>query len=79
MKDANLSEANLSDADLSSADLSGADLSGANLSDACVTEEQLATCKSLVGATMPNGQILSSDDNPDGPTFEEWLKSKGRE
>ena len=28
---------------------------------------------------MPNGQILRSGDNPDGPTFEEWLKSKGRE
>jgi hypothetical protein len=28
---------------------------------------------------MPNGQTLKSDDNPDGPTFEEWLKSTGRE
>jgi hypothetical protein len=27
---------------------------------------------------MPNGQTLKSDDNPDGPTLEEWLKSKGR-
>jgi hypothetical protein len=28
---------------------------------------------------MPDGQTLKSDDNTDGPTFEEWLKSKGRE
>jgi hypothetical protein len=26
---------------------------------------------------MPDGQILKSDDNPDRPTFEERLKSKG--
>jgi hypothetical protein len=26
---------------------------------------------------MPDGQILKGADNPDGPTFEEWLKSKG--
>ena len=25
---------------------------------------------------MPDGQTLKSDDNPNGPTFEEWLKSK---
>jgi hypothetical protein len=59
-------------------------------------EEQLTAAKSLEGATMPDGQILKSDDNqstidtlidplinnatttkPDGPTFEEWLKSRG--
>jgi hypothetical protein len=28
---------------------------------------------------MPDGQILRSAANPNGPTFEEWLKSKGRE
>jgi hypothetical protein len=28
---------------------------------------------------MPDGQILRSDDNPDGLTFEEWLKSKDRD
>jgi hypothetical protein len=27
---------------------------------------------------MPDGQILKSDNNPDGPTFEEWLESKDR-
>ena len=45
-------ELNLRGADLSGADLSDADLTGAN-----ITEEQLATCKSLVGATMPDGSI----------------------
>jgi len=27
---------------------------------------------------MLDGQVLKSDDNPDGPTFEEWLKSRGK-
>jgi hypothetical protein len=27
---------------------------------------------------MPDGQVLKSNDNPDGPTLEEWLKSQGR-
>jgi hypothetical protein len=80
-----LRKADLSDADLSNADLSDADLSDADLSDADLrnakglTNEQLATCSSLEGATMPDGQILKYEDNPDGPTFEEWLKSKGSE
>jgi len=30
-------------------------LKGANLEDANVTDEQLAACKSLEGATMPDG------------------------
>jgi uncharacterized protein YjbI with pentapeptide repeats len=46
----------LSGADLSGANLNGANLDGANLSGAAVTEEQLATCDYLKGATMPNGQ-----------------------
>jgi hypothetical protein len=59
-------------------DLRGARLRGANLREARGwTEEQLRTAWYLEGATMPDGQILKSDDNPDGPTFEEWLKSKG--
>jgi hypothetical protein len=45
--------------------LEEADLSGADLRDALVTEEQLAACASLEGATMPNGQ-----------KYEEWLKDK---
>jgi uncharacterized protein YjbI with pentapeptide repeats len=71
LNDADLSNANLSGADLTNANLSGADLinanlSGANLKGADVTEEQLDKCKSLEGATMPDGQ-----------KYEDWLKSKG--
>jgi hypothetical protein len=58
--------------------LRGADLGAADLTEANVTPEQLALARLLEGATMPNGQTLKSDDNPDGPTFEEWLKSKDR-
>jgi hypothetical protein len=71
--------ANLHGADLRGAILSGAVMHGANLSGAReTTNEQLEQAKSLEGATMPGGQILKSDDNPEGPTFEEWLKGKGR-
>jgi hypothetical protein len=52
---AELHDANLTRADLTGADLTGAELPGADLSDATVTEEQLATCKSLEDATMPDG------------------------
>ena len=65
---AGLNDADLSNANLSGADLTNANLSGANLEGADVTEAQLAKCKSLEGATMPNGQM-----------YEDWLKSKGRE
>ena len=76
---ANLEDANLEDAYLSNTDLSNTDLSGANLSGATGwTQDQLTTVRTLEGATMPDGQILKGDDNPNGPTFEEWLKSKGR-
>jgi uncharacterized protein YjbI with pentapeptide repeats len=74
-----LKNANLKCAKLSEAILYGADLSGADLTNATVSYKQLATCKSLEGATMPDGQILKSADNPGRPTFEEWRKSKGRE
>jgi len=47
-------------------DLSNADLSGAYLTGTEVSKEQLDRCKSLKGATMPDGQ-----------KYEEWLKSKG--
>jgi uncharacterized protein YjbI with pentapeptide repeats len=58
----NLREAVLEGAHLHNAYLAGADLTGANLRDAdltgaSVTEEQLATCASLEGATMPDGSI----------------------
>ena len=48
-------DADLSGANLSGADLSNAYLGGANLNDASVTDEQLAMCKSLEDATMPDG------------------------
>jgi uncharacterized protein YjbI with pentapeptide repeats len=87
-----LSRANLSGADLSNANLSRANLSHANLSRAILlgadlpsallprelTEEQLDQAPSLKGATMPDGRVLKDVTAPDGPTFEEWLKSKGR-
>jgi hypothetical protein len=89
MRRAHLSRAHLSRAFLNRADLSGADLSGADLSGARlpyadltdtkgVTEKQLADCESLEGATMPDRQTLYGEFSPDGPTFEEWIKSKGR-
>ena len=60
LRGAALSNTDLSGADLTKADLSDAilrdtNLSDANLSDATVTEEQLAECKSLERATMPDG------------------------
>jgi len=70
LRNTNLSGADLREAALSEADLSGADLSGADLSDAKgVADGQVATCKSLKGATMPYGQ-----------QYEDWLKTPpGRE
>ena len=52
---ANLSNADLTFADLGEADLSGADLTYANLTGAKVTDDQLIVCRSLKGATMPDG------------------------
>jgi uncharacterized protein YjbI with pentapeptide repeats len=66
LQGAYLHRAVLRRADLTYANLRDADLSGADLRDEIVTDEQLATCESLEGATMPNGQ-----------KYEEWLKSKG--
>jgi uncharacterized protein YjbI with pentapeptide repeats len=74
---ADLGGADLRGANLNGADLRDADLLGADLSTAQVTQEQLDQAGSLEGATMPDGQTLKSDDNPKGPTFEEWLKSEG--
>jgi hypothetical protein len=74
-----LSGANLSDADLLGDDLLGDDLSGAYLSTAeGISNEDLEQATSLEGATVPDGQTLKSDYNPDGPTFKEWRESKGR-
>jgi uncharacterized protein YjbI with pentapeptide repeats len=72
-----LSGANLSDAYLKSANLSDAHLDSANLRGAMsVTQEQLDSCSSLEGATMPDGQTLKSHFDPNAPTFKEWLKGK---
>jgi uncharacterized protein YjbI with pentapeptide repeats len=68
--DADLSGSGLRGADLSDAILFGAnlfdtDLSDANLSGAGVAAERLAACRSLKGATVPNGQ-----------KYEDWLKDR---
>lgn len=57
LSNADLSGANLSGAILTAADLSDADLSDADLTFAYVSNEQLATAKSLKRATMPDGTI----------------------
>jgi uncharacterized protein YjbI with pentapeptide repeats len=56
------------DANFGDAILTDANLAGADLTDAIITEEQLAQCASLEGATMPNGQ-----------KYEDWLKSRGED
>jgi hypothetical protein len=72
-----LSGADLSEAFLIDADLSGAILIDADLSDVKrVVNEQLSAASSLDGATMPDGTTLKSAVNPDGPTFEDWLKDR---
>jgi uncharacterized protein YjbI with pentapeptide repeats len=65
LRGANLSKASLREAQLQrkdelnlrGADLTDADLSGADFTDAKVSNEQLATCMSLEGATMPDGTL----------------------
>lgn len=52
---ADLRGINLSMANLSWANLSGTNLSWADLSEAIVTKKQLASVKSLAGATLPDG------------------------
>jgi uncharacterized protein YjbI with pentapeptide repeats len=77
LRSALLTSANLREADLSGADLDTANLYEANLSDATGwSAEQFIAAESLEGATMPDGQQLKGDHN-DGPTFEDWLNSKG--
>jgi hypothetical protein len=61
------------------ADLPGVLKDAAPVSYQWVTDGQLIESSSIKGATIPDGQTLKSYDNPDRPTFEEWLKSKGRE
>jgi uncharacterized protein YjbI with pentapeptide repeats len=88
LKWADLSFADLSGADLRRVDLlkavlsdtvlRGADLRRASLRGAqgwwSVT--QLRAAKTLEEATMPDGKILRGKANPDGPTFDEWVKDR---
>ena len=55
LRAANFSRVDLSGADLNEANLSGVNFTRANLSGADVSNEQLASAKSLEGATMPDG------------------------
>jgi uncharacterized protein YjbI with pentapeptide repeats len=63
----NLRYANLSNADLSFASLKGASVSDVNLSGTNLkgakeyTNEQLAQAESLVGATMPDGTVMTEE------------------
>ncbi len=76
---ANLEGANLQGADLEGADLAEANLNKANLSGAKGwTAKQVAAAEYPQGTTMPDGQTLRGDLSPYGPTFEEWIESKGR-
>jgi uncharacterized protein YjbI with pentapeptide repeats len=59
LSDADLGGANLAYTNMQDAVLASADLSGANLTNAVVTGEQLDACKSLKGATMPDGSKLN--------------------
>jgi len=65
LRRADLLGAKLQGAKLQGAKLQGAELQEANLRGAIVTDEQLATCKRLVDATMPNGQ-----------KYEDWIQDK---
>lgn len=50
---------------------------GANLERAIgYTLEQLSQAWTLEGATMPDGTTLRSEENAEGPTFEEWAASQ---
>jgi uncharacterized protein YjbI with pentapeptide repeats len=79
LSDANLSGADLRNADLRETTFLDANLSSANLKGAIRWDEELLRgAKTLAGATMPDGQTLRGDKRPNGPTFEDWLKSKDR-
>jgi len=79
---ASLRNTNLIGADLSDANLHEADLSRANLTDVKgAAEEQLATCKSLKGATMLYGQRYEDWlRTPEGEAwFNKWKKGRGED
>jgi uncharacterized protein YjbI with pentapeptide repeats len=68
LRTADLSYSYLNYADLTNAKLAGANLSNSNLLNAKgIADAELRKCRSLEGATMPNGQ-----------KYDDWLKSKGR-
>ena len=79
---ADLRGADLRRVDLLNAVLSGTVLRGADLRRASLrgaqgwTVEQLRAAKSLEEATMPDGKILRGEANPDGPSFDEWIKDR---
>lgn len=63
LTNADLRYANLLDAILDDATVADANLAFANLSGASITQEQLATCKSLKGATLPDGTKVPDDQD----------------
>jgi Pentapeptide repeats (8 copies) len=74
---ADLRRVDLLEADLWNTDLSGADLWRASLRGARGwSVRQLRAAKTLEEATMPDGKILRGKANPDGPTFDEWVKDR---
>ena len=74
---ADLRRVDLLEADLWDTDLSGADLWRASLRGARGwSVRQLRAAKTLEEATMPDGKILRGKANPDGPTFDEWVKDR---
>ena len=77
LRRANLRWANLEGANLSRANLERADLGSANLERANLVETSLEGASlwatNLEGAVMPDGIQLKGPENPDGPTYEEWL------
>jgi uncharacterized protein YjbI with pentapeptide repeats len=65
LNNANLRGADLRGVDLTNAGLPDADLRNADLRGAKVTSKQLATCKYLNGATLPDGTVVPEDvENP---------------
>jgi uncharacterized protein YjbI with pentapeptide repeats len=78
LREANLRVAKLRYAILRDADLSDAEMRYCNLEVAVCSWRQLAQADSLEGTTMTDGQTLRGIDTPNGPTFEDWLKSKDR-
>ena len=57
LRDSDLAGVNLSLADLRNACLTGADRKYATLLETKVTDEQHRSCKTLEGATMPDGSV----------------------